>query len=200
MRPKEKLDLPNGWYDEVLELYSEGASDVEVKALIYTWRGSFSNDLWERWLKEEDEFSEVIKKGIKIRGNKRKIPTDQKHLDYLKHRRLNRKNEYKGNNKIVVSLRSLLSYHLKNKNVNFSKKTFELLGYSKNDYIENILGKLHPNMTIENYGQWHVDHIKPCSKFDLSKESEIKKCWDLNNLQPLWAIDNLKKSNKYGSR
>lgn len=63
-RPKEEIgSLPNGWYDEVLSMYKEGASDVEIKALIYEWRGSFSNDLWDRWLKEDDEFSETIKMG-----------------------------------------------------------------------------------------------------------------------------------------
>ena len=50
----------------ILELYKEGASDVEVKALIHNERGTFSNDLWERWMKEENSFSETIKKGKKL--------------------------------------------------------------------------------------------------------------------------------------
>jgi hypothetical protein len=62
-RPKEIFDLPENWYNEVLNLYKEGASDVEIKALIYQWRGSFSNDLWDRWIKEEQQFSETIKMG-----------------------------------------------------------------------------------------------------------------------------------------
>jgi hypothetical protein len=55
--------LPKDWYKSVLELYEKGASDVEVKALIYKWRGSFSNDLWDRWMKDEPIFSETIKAG-----------------------------------------------------------------------------------------------------------------------------------------
>lgn len=63
-RPKEDLSsLPDNWHEEVLELYSEGAADVEIKALIYQWRGTFSCDLWNRWMKENDEFSITIKKG-----------------------------------------------------------------------------------------------------------------------------------------
>jgi hypothetical protein len=63
-RPKEDLSsLPDNWHEEVLELYSEGAADVEIKALIYEWRGTFSCDLWNRWMKENDEFSITIKKG-----------------------------------------------------------------------------------------------------------------------------------------
>lgn len=62
-RPKSNLDLKKGWQIPVLDLYEQGASDVEVKALIYSWRGTFSNDLWERWMDEEPEFSETIKIG-----------------------------------------------------------------------------------------------------------------------------------------
>lgn len=63
-RPKEDISsLPEGWYNDVLSLYREGGSDVEVKAMIYEWRGSFSNDLWDRWLLEEPQFSETIKAG-----------------------------------------------------------------------------------------------------------------------------------------
>ena len=63
-RPKESLEsLPDNWHEEVLELYSEGAADVEIKALIYQWRSNFSNNLWDRWMEEEQEFWETIKKG-----------------------------------------------------------------------------------------------------------------------------------------
>jgi hypothetical protein len=63
-RPKEDLSsLPKDWYLLVLDLYKEGASDVEIKSLIYEWRGSFSNDLWDRWIKDYPEFSETIKTG-----------------------------------------------------------------------------------------------------------------------------------------
>ena len=62
-RPKAPLDLPQGWEKTVLEIYEEGGSDVEVKAWIFKQRGSFSADLWERWLKEEPQFSDTIKNG-----------------------------------------------------------------------------------------------------------------------------------------
>lgn len=65
-RPKAEFDLPEGWQDEILSLYSQGASDVEIKGLIYEWRKSFSNDLWDRWMVEEPVFSETIKKGRQL--------------------------------------------------------------------------------------------------------------------------------------
>jgi len=62
--PKKSPELmPEDWQKAVVQLYAEGGSDKEVKALIYSWLGSFSNDLWDRWMKEEEDFSETIKKG-----------------------------------------------------------------------------------------------------------------------------------------
>lgn len=66
-RPKEDLStLPEGWYNSVLDEYKNGAADVEIFAMIYEWRGSFSNDLWQRWMNEEIQFSETIKMGRKL--------------------------------------------------------------------------------------------------------------------------------------
>jgi hypothetical protein len=63
-RPKDTLDsLPLHWKESILFLYSGGYSDVEIKATIYSWRGSFSNRLWDRWMKEEEEFRETILMG-----------------------------------------------------------------------------------------------------------------------------------------
>ena len=64
-RPKQKVEseLWDGWYNDILKLYKEGASDVEIKALIYERKGSFSNNLWERWMEEEPQFWETIKMG-----------------------------------------------------------------------------------------------------------------------------------------
>jgi hypothetical protein len=64
-RPKQEVEseLWEGWYNDVLELYKEGAADVEIKALIYEKKGSFSNNLWERWMEEEPQFWETVKMG-----------------------------------------------------------------------------------------------------------------------------------------
>lgn len=65
-KPKELDILPKGWKSYVLKLYSEGASDIEIKAFFHNDLGTFSNDLWDRWMKEEKEFSETIKKGRQL--------------------------------------------------------------------------------------------------------------------------------------
>jgi hypothetical protein len=50
------------------------------------------------------------------------------------------------------------------------------------------------DMTFENYGSyWHVDHVIPCSLFDLTNETEINNCFRWSNLQPLEAHANMSK-------
>jgi hypothetical protein len=51
-------------------------------------------------------------------------------------------------------------------------------------------------MSWDNYGKWHIDHIRPCSSFDLSDTEQQKICFNYKNLQPLWAEDNLRKGAK----
>jgi hypothetical protein len=54
-------------------------------------------------------------------------------------------------------------------------------------------------MTWDNYGEWHVDHIRPMSSFNFTSvdDPEFKECWALCNLQPLWELDNLSKGSEY---
>jgi len=65
-RPKEPFKPWDNWEEDIISLYSEGASDVEVRGLIIKKtedRETLCHELWERWLNEEIAFSETIKKG-----------------------------------------------------------------------------------------------------------------------------------------
>lgn len=74
-------------------------------------------------------------------------------------------------------------------------KTNEILGYSYSELKIHIESLFLEGMTWDNHGEWHIDHIKPLSLFDIDTPANVVN--SLSNLQPIWAIDNLKKSNKY---
>jgi hypothetical protein len=78
-----------------------------------------------------------------------------------------------------------------------TKVTLKLIGCSVNFLKSHLASKFTPGMSWENYGKWHIDHIRPCASFDLSKPSEQRKCFHYTNLQPLWAEENLSKNDKY---
>jgi hypothetical protein len=74
--------------------------------------------------------------------------------------------------------------------------TFELVGCSKDDLVTFLEAEFEEGMSWDNYGEWHVDHVKPCCSFNLEVPEEQKKCFHWTNLQPLWARDNLSKGGK----
>lgn len=83
-----------------------------------------------------------------------------------------------------------------------TKKTkfFDIVGYTAEEFRNHIELQFTEGMSWENWGEWHIDHIKPLSLFydDSRAVTEIiKDAWSLSNMQPLWAFDNLSKSNKW---
>ena len=62
-------------------------------------------------------------------------------------------------------------------------------------YLESLF---QPGMTWKNHGKygWHIDHKIPLSSFDLTNRSQFLQACHFSNLQPLWAVDNLKKCNR----
>ena len=87
---------------------------------------------------------------------------------------------------------------LKDKNLVKIKRTFELLQYTPEELKLHLESQFDSEMTWENYGQWHVDHIIPSSKFVYMSEDDIgfQQCWALSNLRPLWGYDNCSKNNR----
>ena len=98
------------------------------------------------------------------------------------------------NARLALNMRNRVCKLLKK--INKSKSTMKLLGCTIEELWQHLEKQFQPGMTKENYGKWHVDHIIACAKFDLSKFIEQNKCFHYTNLQPLWALDNIKKGAK----
>lgn len=74
-----------------------------------------------------------------------------------------------------------------------SGSTFDLLGCDRNGLANHLEVQFKNEMSWDNYGEWHIDHIKPCASFDLTNPKEQSECFHYSNLQPLWALENLRK-------
>lgn len=109
--------------------------------------------------------------------------------------------------RLQFNIRSRIRMAFKLNKAKKCKKSEELLGCSIKIAKEHLESKFLPTMTWKNYGKyWHIDHIIPCSSFNLVNEEEQKKCFHYSNLQPLFAvtqiingieyIGNLNKGNK----
>lgn len=153
--------------------------------------------------KYTEENKEKISKQIKkwYQDNKKEILEQRKRYCRLNREKIaKRKRKYQKERyntdiayKILSNLRSRLWHALKGNSK--SASTLNLLGCSVEFLKNHLEAQFAPGMTWDNHDKdgWEIDHIKPCAKFDLTKESEQRKCFNYKNLQPLWAKDNLRK-------
>lgn len=100
--------------------------------------------------------------------------------------------------KFKSSIRSLISNSFNRKKNNLwtkKSKSEKILGCTLEEFRCFIENKFSENMSFDNYGEWHLDHIKPLA---LAKsEEDVVSLNHYTNFQPLWAIDNLKKHKNY---
>ena len=96
--------------------------------------------------------------------------------------------------KITRLLRVRLYKALKEQGGHKAQRTIELLGCTIPELKQHLEAKFHQGMTWDNHGEWHIDHIRPCAVFDLTIPKQQQQCFHYTNLQPLWAEDNLQKS------
>lgn len=97
----------------------------------------------------------------------------------------------------LMNLRRRVRAAVKTARVSRSDRFNTLLGCSSIVLREWIQGQFSEGMSWENYGRWHIDHVRPCASFDLQNHDQQRLCFHYTNLQPLWATENLKKSSKF---
>lgn len=96
-------------------------------------------------------------------------------------------------------LRANLAGALRKRNIRKTNVSCDLFGCSIDFLMGWLENQFQEGMTWENWGRefyngeksWHIDHIKPCNTFDLSKPEDQKKCFHYTNLRPLWETENL---------
>ena len=90
-------------------------------------------------------------------------------------------------------LRNRFKSALRDQGATKTVSAISLVGCTIPELKAHLESQFRDSMTWENRGTWHIDHIRPCASFDLSRMSQQKKCFHFTNLQPLWAVDNFKK-------
>ena len=137
--------------------------------------------------------------GIKERNREQQKKYYYNNIDKTRERRRNYENNRIKNDpqfRLSKNIRRRVLFFLQSNNIYKNNKTFEIIGCTPQQLKEYIQSQFRDNMSWENYGYygWHIDHIIPLSSSNT--EEELYKLCHFTNLQPLWAEDNLKKSNK----
>jgi len=87
-----------------------------------------------------------------------------------------------------------------------NSRTFSYIDKSPEELMNYLEKQFTEGMSRENYGEWHVDHIRPLASFEFDKYKEgsaefealLGEAWHYTNLQPLWAADNVSKGASWG--
>jgi hypothetical protein len=120
----------------------------------------------------------------KIRKTKRDYEKNRKHNDPTY--------------KLIANFRTAIWTVLKENNMDKYGHYFDILKYSPEELVVHLENQFTEDMTWDNYGEWHVDHKLPITSFNFLEvgDDEFMRCWELNNLQPMWGNENIIKSNK----
>lgn len=171
------------------EYYIKNKETIKQKGKEYTEKNK------EKYLKYQAEYRKKNKEKATIyfrdryKNNKKKLIQENV---VRKFKRYHSDIDYR----LRVSLSSRIRSALRNDWKDTS--TTILIGCSLSFLRQHLESQFKDGMSWDNYGfyGWHIDHIRPCVSFDLSKLEEQFKCFNWKNLQPLWALENIAKSDK----
>ena len=125
----------------------------------------------------------------------------KKYLELTKEKRNLKRNIYQKERinsdslfKLKIYVRNRIGFYLKKNNITKRNNTFKLIGCSPIELKIYLEQKFINDMSWENQGKWHIDHIIPLSS--AKTEEELYRLCHFTNLQPMWALDNIKKGSK----
>ena len=124
-------------------------------------------------------------RALSRKSNKR--PGAKKRINARRRERRKTDPQYQLACNLRTRLRSALKGNLK------SASTMKLVGCSITHLKDYLAMRFKPEMTWENQGTWHIDHMMPCASFDLEDPEQQRQCFHYTNLQPMWALENMSK-------
>ena len=187
----DKNSIPEDWKNitdpkERLKAY--------YKAYKKVWCKNNKDKLKTYWLKCRNKKNE--KQKIYRKENKEKV------ADYYKTNK--DKIRVHLNNKLKTDIQFKLSHNLRARLHSAIKGNYKVgsavkdLGCTVEELKQYLESKFQSGMSWDNWSSdgWHIDHIKPLASFDLMDRQQLLEACHYTNLQPLWANENLTKSDK----
>lgn len=177
-----------------------------------------TTEYWSRlesWPKCKKAMIEYSKKWNKVNKDK-KVKNQANWRNKNKDKIIKINTEYRKNNKDKIT-KYMAQYQKKRRALDSNFKLINLLVIRLNKALKNnyksgsavkdlgcsieylkqyLESKFQSGMNWSNHGKWHIDHIIPLSSFDLTDRNQLLKACHYTNLQPLWAIDNIRKGAK----
>lgn len=136
-------------------------------------------------IKSVCEFGKDSRKKSGLKSYCRKCRNNEHDKEKRRYYINNWTNEYNKKNPHKVAWRNLLKHTLERLDSLKEGKTNDLLGYSALELKEYISSLFTEEMSWDNYGEWHIDHILGVINFDKGTSPNIVNA--LSNLRPLWA-------------
>ena len=145
------------------------------------------------YLKNKDRYRDVKKEAIKKWRLNNKLRVSLYNAKYSKSHRfqINKREKDRRDNDPIYKMKINIRRRIRKFIINKIGNTTDILGCSYYDVRVHISNNFKEGMNWDNYGEWHIDHIKPLA-LAKTKEETYKLC-HYTNLQPLWAIENLQK-------
>jgi|GEM_PF-2158706 len=184
---ENKTQNAHKWYTNNKELIKQRNKERDDRLGDLIWRKQNKGYLKDKIKKWRHENKERIKKY-----------RNQQHIKKKHQERVKFRKQIDFKFKILESCRiQLCSYVKRSFRKNENLHTKDLIGCTLEELSDHLRKQYQPGMLDENHGSiWHIDHKIPCSSFDFSDIKQVHQCFHYTNLQPLFVLDNIKKSNK----
>ena len=149
-------------------------------------------DANRKYRKENEQFRETLKNYRKTYREENKDSIAEYKKEWIADKR---KNDLEF--KILDNLSHRIREAIKAGESYKSERTLELLGCSIAKVKKHLESQFSSTMNWENYGEWQIDHIRPCASFNLLDTKQQKVCFNWRNLQPMEGSENNKKRDIY---
>jgi hypothetical protein len=154
----------------------------------------------EKYQQYRDSKKDLTKKYMKSYYNNN-LENRKKYLEKIKVGRNIKRNIFEKNkrendplHKLRIYMRNRIGFYVKKNKYNKNNTTFEIVGCAPQELKKHLEQTFIGTMSWDNYGEWHIDHKIPLSS--ANNEEELYKLCHFTNLQPMWAVDNIKKGSK----